>query len=353
MLLFPELIHHICTFCVPASLAALACANSSLQKQAEIILYRKVSDGFWSDNRCIQSLCASPTRASFVQSLAFVLPHLGSSEVLELLAAALTQMPSLLDLRVKVPGGYHAAAKEVLDRILTKSCFQLRTLYCDHSLNVASIIEHHSDLQFLGLYTYGCDDALLLQEFHGMDQELRSRLPRIFTLEPEGLLPNLNHLSVFPALYAEPAEIFGGIVRSLDQDIGSHYITNSADIRYVSVFLESFSDTILIRDLFKGMSKFPNVIWLRIYAMQQSIHYTLRPGGEFTKALSIMRSLRRLELHGWSIDGDAKTSQGAPENVKFKLLEEWSAVCPRLLHVTFMDSKAFARAGPDSAWAFR
>ncbi len=292
MLLSPELIHHICTFCVPPSLAALACANSLLQKQAEIVLYRNVSDGFWSDISCVRSLCSSPTRASFVQSLTFVLPHLGSSEVLELLAVALTQIPLLLDLRVKVPGGYHAAAKEVLDRILTyvktgfkwlvliqlsryrKSCFQLRTLYCDHSLNVASIIEYHSNLQFLGLYTYGCDDALL-QKFHGMDQELRSGLPRIFTLEPEGLLPNLNHLSVFPALYAEPAEIIWGIARSLDQDFGRHYITGSADIRYVSVFLENFSDTIPIRDLFESMSKFSNVIWLRIYAMQQSIHYTV------------------------------------------------------------------------------
>ena len=53
-----------------------------------------------------------------MQSLTFVLPHLGSSESLELLAVALTQMPLLLDLRVKVPGGCHAAAKEVLDRIL-------------------------------------------------------------------------------------------------------------------------------------------------------------------------------------------------------------------------------------------
>jgi hypothetical protein len=97
-----------------------------------------------------------------------------------------------------------------------------------------------------------------------MDQELRSRLPRIFTLEPEGLLPNLNHLSVFPALYAEPAEVFRGIVRSLDKDIGSHYITNSTDIRYVSVFLENFPDTILIRDLFEGMSKFSNMIWLSV-----------------------------------------------------------------------------------------
>lgn len=78
----------------------------------------------------------------------------------------------------------------------------------------------------------------------------------------------------------------------------------------------------------------------------------MRPGGEFTKAISVMRSLRQLKLHAWSISGDM-TFQGLPENVKFKLLEEWSAACPGLRHVTFMDSKAFARDGPESAWVHR
>ena len=119
MQLSPELVHYIGTFCVPSSLAALACANSLLQRHAETVLYQKVSDGFWSNNRCIQSLCSSATRASFVRSLAFVLPDLRFHEVLDSLASALTQMPSLLDLRVKAPGSHHAAAKKVLDRILT------------------------------------------------------------------------------------------------------------------------------------------------------------------------------------------------------------------------------------------
>lgn len=79
----------------------------------------------------------------------------------------------------------------------------------------------------------------------------------------------------------------------------------------------------------------------------------MRPGGEFTKVVSVMRSLRQLKLHAWSIDGDMMTFQGPPENVKFKLLEEWSAACPGLLHVTFMDSKAFTRDGPESAWVPR
>ena len=118
MQLSPELVHYIGTFCVPSSLAALACANSLLQRHAETVLYQKVSDGFWS-NRCIQSLCSNATRASFVRSLAIVLPDLRSHEVLDSLASALTQMPSLLDLRVKAPGGHHAAAKKVLDHILT------------------------------------------------------------------------------------------------------------------------------------------------------------------------------------------------------------------------------------------
>ena len=119
MQLSPELVHYIGTFCVPSSLVALACANSFLQRHAETVLYQKVSDGFWSNNRCIQSLCSSATRASFVRSLAFVLPDLRFHEVLDSLASALTQMPSLLDLRVKAPGSHHAAAKKVLDRILT------------------------------------------------------------------------------------------------------------------------------------------------------------------------------------------------------------------------------------------
>ena len=117
--LSPEVVLYICSFCVPSSLAALACANSFLQRHAETVLYRKISDGFWSDNRCIQSLCSNVPRASFVRSLTFVLPNFSFHEVLDSLASALVQMPSLLDLRVKAPGGHHAAAKKVLNRILT------------------------------------------------------------------------------------------------------------------------------------------------------------------------------------------------------------------------------------------
>ena len=106
-----------------------------------------------------------------------------------------------------------------------------------------------------------------------MDQEVQSRLPRIFTLEREGLLPNLARLSVFPALYPGPANIFRGIAKSLDQDIGSYYTTKSTDIRYVSIFLENISDAILIGDLLNDMNKLSKVAWLDIFAVQQPLQH--------------------------------------------------------------------------------
>ena len=146
-------------------------------------------------------------------------------------------------------------------------------MYCDHSLDIAAIIKYHSNLQFLGLYycTYGRGGERLLK--YVMDQEVQSLLPRIFTLEREGLLPISSHLTAFPALDPEPANMFRDIAKSLDQDMGSYYITKSADIRYVSIFLENLSDATRISDLLNDMSKFPNVMWLEIFAVQQLLQH--------------------------------------------------------------------------------
>lgn len=146
-------------------------------------------------------------------------------------------------------------------------------MYCDYALDIDAIIKYHSGIRFLGLYTYGCGDEQLLKYFNGMDQEVQTRLPRIFTLEREGLLPNLARLSVYPALHPGPANIFRGIAKSLDQDIGSYYTTNSTDIRYVSIFLENISDANLIGDLLNDMNKLSKVAWLDISAVQQPFQH--------------------------------------------------------------------------------
>ncbi|KAK2465153.1 hypothetical protein APHAL10511_002845 [Amanita phalloides] len=347
-----ELIHNICTFCASSSLVALACANSFFQRQAEAVLYRQVTDGIWSGTfACLRSLRSNREKAFLVQSLTFDFGWNDSrfDHALDLLVEALAQMPSLLDLRIKMPIRSDTPAS-ALNHILRTSCFQLRTLYCNHDVDIAGIIEYQSSLQFLGLFKPGHATQHVLEKFNEIGKlELRRPLPRIFTLECEGFMPYVNHLSVYPALSSGHA-VFRGVAMSLTQDLDRHPITNCGDVNSISIFLESLSDLTLVCELLEDMGKSFHVSSLNISIKQEPQKNLLRPNSAFSKALSFSKLLKRLKLSPWPLSKKTWKYPEMPSDMKSALLKDWSVACPHLFQVKFPDCKAFVRHDAKCPW---
>jgi hypothetical protein len=143
--------------------------------------------------------------------------------------------------------------------------FQLHTLYCNDSLDISGIIDGQSELQLLGIYTWGGDETLLevLKSLDAANSPLK--LPIVFALERESFLPSYDHLSVFPAFYPNRSAICQAFADSFEQDVNCHIGTEKASVSQVSIYLRDFSDMALFRTILEDVvQSFPRVNWLNL-----------------------------------------------------------------------------------------
>ncbi|KAF8625475.1 hypothetical protein AX15_005360 [Amanita polypyramis BW_CC] len=329
-----ELQLRILRFCTQNDLVSLSRVNKSLQPIAEYTLYgqlynvigvrgTKIPRQFsWEMNRkqsLLTTLISDPRRASLVRRLGIsygdaplgYVPNPSDPAQREGYVIQITDVlrttQNLTELRIMLSRG-DCSQERINEVIIRSKCFRLRTLYCDHSLDLEGIVAEHTQLQLLGIYyfraTHWIDSAILtrIERLHGDAETGRGRtFPNLFLLD-YAKHDDYFWLTLFPALYplGQISTICRDILTSLNEDplhVYSQYVYQFEHVFYPSFSLPDVSESTagLVRETMEVLAYYlPHSQYLQITITGKVLSEKPWRRPELVDSLGAFERLRRL-----------------------------------------------------------
>lgn len=125
--------------------------------------------------------------------------------------------------------------------------FTLHKLFCNHYLDIPSIIGKQPELQLVGVYCNGDYDAVV-GTLHQTTSAL-GRCPTLFGLECDPFVPVFASIGIFPELTADKYYPWEAIRGSFDNDVAKDVLLKRSYFFGVYIYLTDFSDLVFVRRL--------------------------------------------------------------------------------------------------------
>ncbi|KAF8623015.1 hypothetical protein AX15_006564 [Amanita polypyramis BW_CC] len=354
-----ELHLRILQFCTQTDLVPLLRVNKSLQPIVEYALYSKIykvigirsvssrplTRQMRGQQSLLTTLISDPRRASLVTRLCIpfsigppgyypedLFDSTGKEAYVARFVGVLQSVQNLTELRIMLARNDYFDER-INEEIRNKSS-HLRTLYCDHFLDLEGFIANQSQLQLFGIYHFETgrfvNHPLLtkIESLHGNDSHRGRTFPILFLID----YPRSGKwfwLMLFPALYplGQISAICQRIVASVNKDpfppYSQHVYKSGYDL-YPSISVPDTSESSfeLVRETIEALAYYlPHSFGLEIVVTGKILSKPWRRP-ELVNSLKAFKQLKMLSFRFPSLNH--KDRDQAAMDLKSCLLEDWA-----------------------------